>query len=208
MKQIKLSLRLGLAGILLAHMPLAFAENAKLVTGTKVEKHVVQNEGYHFAFHDGQVWAQVELKPSTDGHVTFVWTRDGHPYHELKLTTKKADRYRVAGYVTARPGKWHVAVKSDANVVLAEKDFVVEGVDAGTHKPNVDSSGHKSSAAHVAKKGTTTAAGHENEADKPKSSIVGALKAINPTETKADAKADAKADVVANSVETKSAPLS
>lgn len=191
MTKIRSTFLASLTGIFLLNTALVCAESAKLVLGTKVEKHVVQNERDHFAFHDGQIWAQIELKPSNDGHVTFVWTRDGKPYTEFKATTKKSDRYRTQAFVTARPGKWHVAVKSDANVVLAEKDFVIDGVDESM-KPT-------SNNAKVALKT------EEKEVTKKVSGINEALKAMNPTEQKPEAKADPKKTADAKPVDAKPA---
>lgn len=182
MTKIRSTFLASLAGIFLLNTALVCAEGAKLTLGTKVEKHVVQNERDHFAFHDGQVWAQVELKPSTDGHVTFVWTRDGKPYTEFKTATKNSDRYRTQAFVTARPGKWHVAVKSDANVVLAEKDFIVDGVDSSmTSKPN-DTKATPKIPVKVDEKADTQKVSGINEA----------LKAMNPTDSKPEVKADGK----------------
>lgn len=174
MKKIRSTFLASLAGIFLLNSALVYAGGAKLVLGTKVEKHIMQNEGDNFAFHDGQVWAQIELKPSTNGNVTFVWTRDGKPYSEFKAATKKSDRYRTQAFVTTRPGKWHVAVKSDANVVLAEKSFVIDGMDGST----------SSKEAPKAEK--------ENVDTKKVSGINEALKAMNPTDAKTEAKADEK----------------
>jgi hypothetical protein len=186
MTKIRSTFLASLAGMLLLNTAVVYAGSAKLALGTKVEKHVVQNERDNFAFHDGQVWAQIELKPSTDGQVTFVWTRDGKPYSEFKVTTKKSDRYRTQAFVTARPGKWHVAVKSDANVVLAEKDFVVDGMD-----------GSMTSKSHDAK--TEPKARKENVDTKKVSGINEALKAMNPTDAKPEAKADEKPAVKSES---------
>ena len=175
----------SLAGIFLLNTALVCAESAKLTLGTKVEKHVVQNERDHFAFHDGQVWAQVELKPSTDGHVTFVWTRDGKPYTEFKTATKRSDRYRTQAFVTAHPGKWNVAVKSDANVVLAKKDFVVDGVDGVDGSMTSQSHGTKA----TPKAAPKVAQKVEEKADTQKvSGINEALKAMNPTDPKPEVK--------------------
>ena len=187
MKHMRTALCLSLTGMLLFAAPHANASGAKLVLGTKVEKHVIQNERDHFAFHDGQVWAQIEIKPSVDGHVTFVWTRDGHPYSEFKVITKQSPHYRTQAFVTARPGKWHVAVKSDANAVLAEKDFVVDGVEQHHNvlsKPEADVLNHAEKSPATQEKvvsGVTTEAS----------------KAIHPTAPKLEAKnsdkpADAK----------------
>jgi hypothetical protein len=178
MTKIRSTFLAGLAGIFLFNTALVCAQGAKLTLGTKVEKRVVQNERDRFAFHDGQVWAQIELKPSTDGHVTFVWTRDGKPYSEFKSTTKRSDRYRTQAFVTARPGKWHVAVKSDANVVLAEKNFVVDGVD-----------GSMTSQPHDTKATSKVVQKVEEKADTQKvSGINEALKAMNPTDPKPEVK--------------------
>lgn len=192
MTKIRSTFLASLAGIFLLNTAVVYAGGAKLVLGTKVEKRVLQNERDHFAFHDGQVWAQIELKPSTDGHVTFVWTRDGKPYSEFKSTTKRSDRYRTQAFVTARPGKWHVAVKSDANVVLAEKDFVVDGVDGSmTSKP------------HDVKETPKAAQKAEEKADTQKvSGINEALKAMNPAETKPADKPAVKADTSPKKVKT------
>jgi hypothetical protein len=180
MKQIKLSFCLGLAGLFLTHTSVTFAENAKLVTGTKLENRVMQNQGDHFAFHDGRIWAQVELKPSDDGHVTFVWTRNGHPYHELKVATKKSDRYRVAGYVTALIGKWHVAVKSDDNHIVAEKDFVV-GAENYNEESELNDSGTTD---HAKKEIDKEDLSVSKKNKKPKVGMAGALKAISPSGSK------------------------
>ncbi|MES2252702.1 MAG: DUF2914 domain-containing protein [Pseudomonadota bacterium] len=182
MKTIRSTFLASLAGVFLLNTALVCAEGAKLVLGTKVEKHIVQNERDHFAFHDGQVWAQIELKPSTDGHVTFVWTRDGHPYSEFKTPTKHSDRYRTHAFVTARPGKWHVAVKSEADIILAEKDFVIDG--------DIDHP-HDAIHTHTVQKADTVKAATK-ETEKPVSGITEALKAINPTDTKSEEKANPK----------------
>lgn len=188
MTKIRTTFLASLAGVFLLNTALVCAEGSKLVLGTKVEKYVMQNERDHFAFHDGQVWAQIELKPATDGHVTFVWTRDGKPYSEFKATTKQSDRYRTQSFVTARPGKWHVAVKSQENVVLAEKDFVVDGMDG------MDNG--MASKSHDAKKASKTT---ENTDSKKVSGINDALKAMTPSgekpAVKVDEKSAAKVDV-------------
>lgn len=171
----------SLAGIFLLNSAIVCAQGAKIVLGTKVEKHVMQNERDHFAFHDGQVWAQIELKPSTDGDVTFVWTRDGQPYGEFKTATKQSDRYRTQSFVTARPGKWHVAVKSQENVVLAEKAFVVDGA------ASVD--GSMASTSQDAKRAPKA---KEKIDSKKVSGINDALKAMNPTNETPSVKADEK----------------
>ncbi len=179
MTKIRSTFLASLAGMLLLDTALVYAGGAKLVLGTKVEKHVMQNERDNFAFHDGQVWAQIELKPSTDGNVTFVWTRDGKPYSEFKVATKKSDRYRTQAFVTARPGKWHVAVKSDANVVLAEKNFVIDGMDSNTaSKPRDEKAAPKSE-----KKDVDT---------KKVSGINEALKSMSPADAKPETNAGAK----------------
>jgi len=177
MKTIRPTFLASLAGVFLLNTALVSAEGAKIVLGTKVEKHIMQNERDNFASHDGHVWAQIDLKPSTDGHVTFVWTRDGHPYSEFKATTAQGDRYRTHAYVTARPGKWHLAVMSEANVVLAEKDFVVDGDASHPHDAAHANTLHKADAA---------------KETKPAMGITEALKAINPTDTKSEEKAVAK----------------
>ena len=187
MKKIRSTLLASLAGMLLLNTAPVCAEGAKLILGTKVEKHVMQNERDHFAFHDGHVWAQIELSPATDGHVTFVWTHNGHPYTEFKATTKQNNRFRTQAFVTARPGKWHVAVKSDANVVLAEKDFVVEGMDNAHETASV--SPVKKKVEKVQQKSAAT------DEEKNISGITDALRAINPTPAdvkKADAPVAAK----------------
>lgn len=186
MTKIRSTFLASLAGMLLLNTALVYAGGAKLVLGTKVEKHVMQNERDNFAFHDGQVWAQIELKPSTDGNVTFVWTRDGKPYSEFKAATKKSDRYRTQAFVTARPGKWHVAVKSDANVVLAEKNFVIDGMDSDTaSKPRDEKAAPKSEKKDVDAK--------KKDVDTKKvSGINEALKSMSPTDAKPETNAGAK----------------
>ncbi|MES2607565.1 MAG: DUF2914 domain-containing protein [Pseudomonadota bacterium] len=186
MKKIRSAFLASLAGMFLLNTALVCAEGSKLVLGTKVEKHVMQNERDHFAFHDGQVWAQIELKPSTDGHVTFVWTRDGKPYTEFKTATKKSDRYRTQAFVTAHPGKWHVAVKSDANVVLAEKDFSVDGMDGVTEGLSPTNAIQKKSKEKADIKPPV------KDETKTVSGINEALKALNPTDSKPEVKANEK----------------
>ena len=190
MTKIRSTFLASLAGMLLLNTALVYAGGAKLVLGTKVEKHVMQNERDNFAFHDGQVWAQIELKPSADGNVTFVWTRDGKPYSEFKVATKKSDRYRTQAFVTARPGKWHVAVKSDANVVLAEKNFVIDGMDSDTSsKPRDEKAASKS---------------EKKDVDAKKvSGINEALKSMSPADAKPETNAGAKPAVKSKASEKK-----
>ena len=182
---------LGLASAFLLNMQIVCAEQAKLILGTKVDNHVMQNEKSRFAFHDGKVCAQIALQPSHDGNVTFVWMRNGSPYAEFTTATKQSMRYRTHACVTARPGKWHVAVK-DANTVLVEKDFIVDGdVASKQEKPKT--------VAPVAVEKTVKAEKPKTdklkmdkpkdvivpiEADKTKTSGIGeALKAIEPTDS-------------------------
>ncbi len=190
-KYINSGICLGLASAFLLNMQIVSAAQSKLVLGTKVDKHVMQNEKEHFAFHDGKVCAQIALQPSHDGKVTFVWKRDGHPYTEFTTVTKQSMRYRTHACVTARPGKWHVVVK-DADKVLAERSFVVDGDAAAKQdKPKVTAPvvAEKVVKAEMPKTDKPKMDKPKDvvapvEADKAKASgISEALKAIEPTDS-------------------------
>jgi hypothetical protein len=190
-KYINSGICLGLASAFLLNMQIVSAAQSKLVLGTKIDKHVMQNEKEHFAFHDGKVCAQIALQPSHDGKVTFVWTRDGHPYTEFTTVTKQSARYRTHACVTARPGKWHVVVK-DADKVLAERSFVVDGDAAPKQdKPKLIASVVAEKVVKAEKPKTDKPKMDKPkdvvapvEADKAKASGIGeALKAIEPTDS-------------------------
>jgi hypothetical protein len=107
----------------------------------------------------------------------------------LKVATKQSPHYRTQAFVTARPGKWHVAVKSDTNVVLAEKDFIVDGIEQHHNvlsKPEAEAQNHAEKSPATQEKAVS---GVTTEASK----------AIHPTAPKLEAKnsdklADVKAD--------------
>lgn len=197
MNQTCFSMCVSLVSVFLMNISCLYADEVKLALGTKIDKHELKNKSDNFIYHDGRVWAQAEFTPSKKETVTFVWTRDSKPYVQIKTSIKFSPRYRTQAYVTAHPGVWHVAVKSESGVILAEKNFSIEGrggiVD--THlkeKPQSENANKK------VREKTIKVASAPTIKEKSVSGIAEALKAINPTESQSLAN---KESVKKNSVQ-------
>ncbi|MDP3372177.1 MAG: DUF2914 domain-containing protein [Candidatus Paracaedibacteraceae bacterium] len=178
MNQMHRSLCLALAVISLMIPQSTYAMTSQLSLGTKLEKRELKNQSNHFSIDDGFIWAQLELNPSKNGKVCFIWTLNGKPYTKFNTPIKNSPRYRTQSYVTARTGHWHVTVMSDAKVVLAEKDFIVEGkVMTEKSSSTVIHDKSKLNFNDKAQKAAPTK-------EKSVSGIAEALKAISPSDTR------------------------